>query len=248
MSPNAHRVHTSPCQASTASLDDRGLALHSPRVDDHLENVSALFDRWADNGRAEGMERGHRHAARHAFRLLDVKAGDRYLDIGCGNGYSVRWAADIDPTVQAFGLDVSERMVERARAMSPQDNARFIHAPFPLPMLKAKSFAALFSMEVFYYLPDLTWGLVSAGRLLQPGGRFACVVDYYEENVASHGWPEAVGVKMNLLSAEGWRQAMEEVGLEVLEQTRVRLPLEDGQTPDWPHTEGSLLTLAERPR
>lgn len=217
-------------------------------MDDTTDRVSALFDTWAEAGRAEGMEHSHGFAAREAFDRLGLSAGDRYLDVGCGNGYSVRWAADVDPSIQAFGIDVSVKMVERARAQSPQPNARFIHAPFPLPMLKAKSFAAVFSMETFYYLPDLTWGLVSVGRLLEPGGRFACVVDYYEENTASHAWPESVGVAMQLRSAAGWRQAMEEVGLEVLDQTRIRRPLRDGEAPGWPQTEGSLFTLAARPR
>lgn len=216
-------------------------------MDQQIDQVSALFDGWAVAGRAEGMERGHEHAARAAFSRLGVEPGGRYLDVGCGNGYSVRWAADIDASVQAFGIDVSAKMVERARDRSPQPNARFIHAPFPLPMLKAKSFSAVLCVETLYYLPDLTWGIVSVGRLLQPGGRFACVVDYYEENAASHRWPEDLGLDMHLLSAAGWRAAMEEVGLEVLDQTRVRRPLAEGETAGWPQEEGSLLTLAARP-
>ncbi|MFK7987771.1 MAG: class I SAM-dependent methyltransferase [Sandaracinaceae bacterium] len=217
-------------------------------MDDETDRVSQLFDGWAEAGRAEGMERGHEHAARAAFERLGIEPGARYLDVGCGNGYAVRWAADVDPSVQAFGIDVSAKMIERARERSPQPNARFIHAPFPLPMLKAKSFATVLSVETLYYLPDLTWGLVSVGRLLEPGGRFACVVDYYEENAASHGWPEELGLEMKRLSAAGWRAAMEEVGLQVIDQTRIRRPLADGETPGWAQSEGSLLTLAMRPR
>lgn len=215
--------------------------------DVQVDQVRELFDRWADAGRAEGMERGHTPTARQAFDRLRVSPGQHYLDIGCGNGYTVRWAADIDPTVHAVGLDVSAKMVERARELSPQPNTRFIHAPFPLPLLKAKAFAAIFSMEVFYYLPDLTWGVLSAARLLEVGGRFACVVDYYEENEASHSWPEDVGVEMKLLSEKGWRDVMEEVGLEVLEQARLKTPLADGAEPSWKQEVGSLLTLARRP-
>lgn len=206
-----------------------------------IEQVRELFDSWAEAGRAEGMERGHSPTARQAFDRLGVGEGTRYLDIGCGNGYTVRWAAELGAT--AVGIDVSGKMIARARAQSPE-GTRFIHAPFPLPLLKARSFDAIFSMEVFYYLPDLPWALVSVGRLLTPGGLFACVVDYYEENEASHSWPQDVGVAMQRLSERGWRDAMEEVGLEVVEQTRL---VDPSASEPWKRTEGSLLTLARRP-
>ena len=211
-------------------------------MEDQHERVTEIFDAWAESGRAEGMERGHSPTARAAFDRLGVSPGQHYLDIGCGNGYTVRWAADVHPTVQAVGIDVSPKMIGRARAMSTQENTRFIHAPFPLPNLKAKSFDAIFSMEVFYYLPDLTWGVLSAARLLKPGGLFACVVDFYEENTASHSWPDDVGVKMNLLSQAGWAQTMRDVGLEVVEQARLTQP----DARDWKRDVGSLMTLARR--
>lgn len=209
--------------------------------------MRSLFDAWAESGRADGMERGHTPTARQAFDRLHVAAGQHYLDIGCGNGYTVRWAADVDASVRAVGLDVSASMIRRARELTPQPNARFIHAPFPLPLLKARTFHAIFSMEVFYYLPDLSWGVLSAARLLVPGGLFACVVDYYEENAASHGWPEEVGVPMTRLSEAGWRSTFEDVGLEVVEQARLLAPSVPGEAPGWKQQVGSLLTLARRP-
>ena len=155
---------------------------------EHMERVSALFDEWSVNGRAEGMEEGHTPMARRAFEQLNVRPGQNYLDIGCGNGYAVRWAAAVDPSVQAVGIDVSAGMVERARSQSKAyENARFIHAPFPLPILKAKSFDSILSMEAFYYFRELQWALVSTIRLLRPGGLFACVIDYYTENQGRKG-------------------------------------------------------------
>jgi ubiquinone/menaquinone biosynthesis C-methylase UbiE len=212
----------------------------------HIEQVQSLFDVWADNGRAEGMETGHFPMAKPAFDKLNLGPEQRYLDIGCGNGYSVRWAAS-DPTVDAIGLDLSEAMILRARALSGDfPNTRFIHAPFPLPILKAKTFDAIFSMEVFYYLKELQWALVSTIRLLKPGGLFACVVDFYEENEASHSWPEDIGIELNLLSKAGWRKEMTDVGFEIVEQTQLVAPPGD-EPENWRQTHGSLLTLGRRP-
>ena len=216
------------------------LAPDDPRLD-----VQRLFDAWADSGRAEGMEQGHTLAAREAFDRLALRPGASYLDVGCGNGYTVRWAAEVDPSVRATGIDLSPQMVARARDQSADHpNTRFIHAPFPLSMLRDEAFDAVFSMEVFYYLPDLNAALREVRRLLRPGGRFVCIVDFYEENAAAHGWPEDTGVPMNLLPESMWRAAMTCAGLEVLEQTRLRGPADD-QSP-WKEEQGSLMTLAWR--
>lgn len=218
------------------------------RNTDQLLRVRDVFDELAESGQAAGLERGHGLAARQAFDALGVGPGHHFLDIGCGNGYVVRWAAQAAPSVDALGIDVSAQMIALARALtSGQPNARFRRGSFPQIDLKASHFDAIFSMEVFYYLPDLAVGLKAVSQLLAPGGRFACVVDYYQENVASHPWPEEMGVAMHLLSAAEWRTAFQDAGLEVLLQERLRAPYAPGALVSWQHTEGSLFTLGQRP-
>lgn len=212
-----------------------------------ITQLREVFEAWAQTGRAEGMERGHGHAARRAFELLKLAREGWYLDIGCGNGYTVRWAAEAAPDGWAVGIDLSPAMVERARtASSGMSNVEFQVATFPDTALPHGCFDAVLSMEVVYYLPDLHDALREIARLLVPGGRFACVVDYYEENPASHGWPGELGVEMTLLDAAGWRHALERVGLSVVLQERVTQPAAEGLA-EWKVTAGSLLTLAERP-
>ena len=216
--------------------------------DHQMNSVQEVFDSWAQSGRADTMEQGHTINASRAFQKLNVTAGQRYLDVGCGNGYSVRWAAEVDSSVQAIGVDVAEGMVKHARSLSAEHpNARFIHASFPFPELKAECFDAIFSMEVLYYLEDLTWALQHIRRLLKPGGMFVSTVDFYQENPASHSWPTDVGLEMNLLSAAQWKAAFEEVGLEVVAQEQLTHDLQEGEEPTWQHEVGSLMTLARRP-
>lgn len=210
-----------------------------------MNEVRDVFDDWARRGRAEGMERGHGPTARQAFERLGVGPGTRYLDIGCGNGYTVRWAADIDPSVRAVGIDLSPEMVALAGRMTTAPNTDFVNAPFPTDAV-AGPFDAMFSMEVFYYLPDLGAGLRAARELLAAGGRFACVVDFYTENTASHGWADDMGLSLHLLSSAEWASAFEQAGLDVVEQARLHPPLDEGDEPTWKHTEGSLMTLGRR--
>ena len=190
--------------------------------DPQTARVQEVFDEWALGGRAEGMERRHGPFARRGFDWLEVAAGDRYLDIGCGNGYTVRWAASVDPSVTALGLDLADEMVKLAATMSDKlANASFLRDEFPSPRLEAGSFGAIFSMEALYYLPDLDGALAEVRRLLAPDGRFACVVDFFEEHEESRQWPVDLGVEMTRLSMAGWREAFVRAGIEVCHQERL---------------------------
>ncbi len=216
--------------------------------DSQLRRVQEVFDDWAVRGRAEGMEQSHAPFVRRAFDRLELTPDAWYLDIGCGNGYTVRWAAAAAPQGRAVGIDLSAKMVALASALSTDiPNVEFHEAAFPAHGLPRARFDAILSMEVFYYLPDLAAGLAEAWRLLKPGGRFGCMVDFYGENVASHSWPHDVGVAMTLLDEAGWRAALDAAGFVHIEQHRVRLPPEEASEP-WKTTEGSLLTLGRRPR
>lgn len=215
---------------------------------DRVVRVRDVFEDWADRGRAEGMAESHTPFVRPVFDRLPLPPDGAYLDVGCGNGYTVRWAAEAAPEGRAVGLDVSPRMIALARELSEGfPNAEYHVATFPDDHpLEPGSFDVIYAMEVFYYLPDLGAGLRGVRRLLRPGGTFACQVDFYEENAASHAWPEDVGVEMTLLGEADWREAFEAAGLEVTDQFRVRLSPEEASEP-WKATEGSLVTLGRRP-
>ncbi len=213
---------------------------------EQVERVRRVFDAWAAAGRSESMEEKHGPSARPVFDRLGLSEESWYLDVGCGNGYSVRWAAAIATSGRAYGLDVSASMIEKAEAMSAGfANAEFLCAPFPEDSLPDERFDAVFSMEAFYYLPDLDAALARVRTLLRPGGRFACVVDYYAENTASHPWRKQLGVRMRLLSTLGWVQAFERAGLAVVEQGRSRVPKELASA-EWNTTHGSLFTIGRR--
>jgi 2-polyprenyl-3-methyl-5-hydroxy-6-metoxy-1,4-benzoquinol methylase len=55
-------------------------------------------------------------------RLLNVRAGQRVLDIACGNGQFARRLARLGAYV--LGVDISERMIERARARTAESADR----------------------------------------------------------------------------------------------------------------------------
>lgn len=212
------------------------------------DGVRALFDDWARTGRSDTMAASHGPSARPAFDRLPLRADSWFLDVGCGNGYAVRWAAERAPQGKAVGIDLSSAMVEHARALSTGfSNVEFHRSEFPEASLPAGRFDAIFSMEAFYYLDDLEKGLRRVTELLAPGGTFVCVVDYYAENTASHPWPREVGVSMRLHSALGWKKRFEAAGMTVVEQGRIRVPSEQASAA-WKTKQGSLLTVGRRER
>ncbi|HET7038534.1 MAG TPA: class I SAM-dependent methyltransferase [Gemmatimonadales bacterium] len=227
---------------------------------DRVARVRAVFDEWARGPRADDMAASHAPVARVALDRLRPGRDARFLDIGCGNGYVVRWAAEAAPDGLAVGIDVSPDMITLARRHSTgHANARFevadIAGPTTPTALAAASFDAIFSMEVFYYLPDLDAALRRTLDLLRPGGRFACAVDYYGENTASHSWPSDLGVAMTLLDQAGWKAAFGRAGFVNVRQERIRQAAPTaaatevaahGPSADWKVTQGTLLTLGER--
>jgi SAM-dependent methyltransferase len=208
--------------------------------------VQAVFDDWAEHGRADSMASSHEPFTRQAFQDLRLSPDSSYLDIGCGNGYTVRWAAERCMRGHAMGIDISPRMIELARGLSEKyENISFRQSVYPTPDIESDSFDAILSMEVFYYLPDLAGGLQEVRRILKPGGQFACIVDFYVENTVSHSWPDDLDVEMTLLSAAEWRDAVTAAGLAVEKQERLKISRSEA-TDDWETEEGSLFTLGRK--
>src|SRR6266540_2932765 len=86
-------------------------------------------DYWADNEAIFDDS-----VARYDRPLLDAAAvapADHVLDIGCGNGLTTRQAARRATEGSVLGVDLSARMIERARQRSAEEglaNATFLQA------------------------------------------------------------------------------------------------------------------------
>lgn len=232
--------------------------------DDEAGAVGELFDRWATDGTADEAAARHRRTAGRVLDRTDLGPGDRLLDLGTGNGWACRHAASRFGA-EAVGVDLALRMLALARqhGAGPVDGTgqagaaevpapSYVRADFAgLPFADA-SFDACFSMEALYYAADLDAVLADVRRVLRPGTGLHAVVDYYEENEASHGWPEDCGVPMLLLSERGWADAFEAAGFEAVATERVRMEPEEGEltmaADAWMVEEGSLHVAGVRPQ
>jgi ubiquinone/menaquinone biosynthesis C-methylase UbiE len=221
-------------------------------------SVREEFDAWAADGRDRGMEDRHWHTAKHALARMPVEAGDTVVDLGCGSGYAGRALCDTRDAGRVYGLDGSPAMARNARSYTDDPRVSYLVGDFDTLPFADDTVDHVWSMEAFYYAPDPAHTLEEVARILRPGGTFYCAVNYYEENVHSHGWAEVIDVAMTRWSAPEYRAAFREAGLSVAEQDSIpdreieipaasAFPTEEWETReamvDRYRTHGTLLTV-----
>src|ERR671929_357218 len=82
------------------------------------EQLRTEFNEWARAGKGESMERGHRPVGEQAIARMQVPAGARVLDVGCGSGWATRLLADYALNGRVTGIDISDEMIRVAREQS----------------------------------------------------------------------------------------------------------------------------------
>jgi len=183
-------------------------------------SVRAEFDEWAASGKDRDMEERHWHTAKDVLARMPVEAGDSVLDLGTGSGYALR-ALTERGIGRGVGLDGAPEMAHNARAYADSDALSFLVGDFEHLPFAADSFEHAFSMEAFYYAADPHAALRELRRVLKPGGTFFCAVNYYEENVHSHGWQDGIDVPMTRWSRAEYREAFRDAGFHVATQDNV---------------------------
>ena len=125
------------------------------------------------------------------FELLNPTAGERILDVGCGEGSLTEKIVAAGATV--VGVDASEEMVAAARARGL--DARVIDAE-RLPF--EREFDAVFSNAALHWVRDHDAMLAGVHRALKPGGRFVA-------EFGGHGNIAAIQVAIrSVLAHRGW--------------------------------------------
>jgi len=112
-----------------------------------------------------------------AIEAAAPATGERVLDIGCGAGASsLALAARVGAGGQVLGVDISEPLIDRARAIAPQDTpVQYRVADASSAELPKGAFDILFSRFGVMFFDDPTAAFAHMRRALQPGGRVAFV-------------------------------------------------------------------------
>ena len=179
-----------------------------------MDKVSETFDQWAENGRAEKMEREHGRSVNEFLDKIYLKSQFSFLDVGCGNGWVVRKMAQKNRCSMAVGIDKSPKMIRRAKEMKVYPKESYIHSTLE-SMDITRQFDYIFAMESIYYSKSVPAALQKIHSLLSPGGKFFCGTDFYADNRATVSWPKMMGLQMHLYSKEEWRILLKDAGFKV---------------------------------
>jgi ubiquinone/menaquinone biosynthesis C-methylase UbiE len=149
------------------------------------------FTGWYGIVGALSMVRGREPDARLAAELTELASTDTVVDIGCGPGAGVRYAAGIGAS--AVGVDPARMMLRVARLLTHSSTARFVEgAAESLPLPDASATVA-WAIATVHHWPDIDAAVREIRRVLAPGGRFVAIEKRTEpgaHGLGSHGWTD----------------------------------------------------------
>jgi SAM-dependent methyltransferase len=129
--------------------------------------------------------------------LAELRPGETVLDLGSGGGIDVLLSARrVGPTGKAYGLDMTDEMLELARknqSDSGLSNVEFLKGEIEAIPLPDASVDVIISNCVINLSGDKDRVLAEAFRVLKPGGRFAV-----SDVVVRGPLPEAIRKSLDL--------------------------------------------------
>jgi SAM-dependent methyltransferase len=120
--------------------------------------------------------RAHHEHLRAAY---GISPGDEVLDIGCGTGLTTREAARAAAPGRAVGVDVSERMLKRARELTEAerlDNVAFELGDAQVHRFDPARFDVVISRFGTMFFSEPVAAFTNIASALRPGGRLALLV------------------------------------------------------------------------
>ncbi|WP_286247266.1 SAM-dependent methyltransferase [Streptomyces graminofaciens] len=184
---------------------------------------------WPDPSSIDPLAEAGERMTEQLYERLDVSAGHKVLDVGCGVGKPAAWLArKTGATVK--GANVSRNQLEvardRVRSEGLEDRVSFdladaMHLPYA-----DDSFDRIWAIESMIHMPDRDQVMREMARVLRPGGRLAIadiVVRGTLDDVATavvEGFC-TLSTARSLEHIDNYPALVEKAGLDLLELTDV---------------------------
>ena len=207
-----------------------------------MDDVSKKFDAWAINGKAESMEKGHGVNVLKFLKKISFDKPFTFLDVGCGNGWVVRYASDISTCKKAIGIDKSKKMIIQANKKIKNNKESYVCTDIETWKYTSK-FDYIFAMESIYYANSIEKAIKKIYKLLKPGGQFFCGTDFYTENKDTTKWSNMMKIQMHLHSKKEWKEFFKNTGF--ITQTKQIKDLKSNEK--WKKEFGTLFIIGTKP-
>jgi ubiquinone/menaquinone biosynthesis C-methylase UbiE len=199
------------------------------------EKLQEEFNRWAEAGEGPKMENHHLDITEKTIRLMELRLGERVLDLGCGSGWATRLLARIvadgpEGFGQVVGVDISDEMIRQARAASKDfEKVMYVWGSATQIPWEENFFDKMLSVESFYYYPDQDRALAELFRVMAPKGRLFILINLYEDNPYSLQWVDKLKVPVHVRSAQEYVDLLKK---HMFENVAYRQIPDDTPTPD----------------
>jgi SAM-dependent methyltransferase len=173
---------------------------------------SVFFDKYSNMERSvKGLDgAGEWHELQ---KLIPNLNGKRILDLGCGFGWHCRYAVE-QGAESVVGVDISQKMLEEAKAKTKSDRIRYVCMPIEEINFPEAAFDVVISSLAFHYIPSFGDVVSKVSGCLVSGGEFIFSVEHpiftaqgtqdwhYDEQGRPMHWP------VDNYFAEGKRNAV----------------------------------------
>jgi ubiquinone/menaquinone biosynthesis C-methylase UbiE len=147
--------------STTDEAKARAAATYNAAADTYDEPANSFWERFG----------------RRTIERLELRRGARVLDVCCGSGASALVSAQhVGPTGSVLGIDLSEGLLELARAKAKSRGLRTIEfrtgdmLDLRLPLAHFDAVVCVFGV---FFVPDMTAAVRSLWSVVRPGGKLA---------------------------------------------------------------------------
>ncbi|MBL8029762.1 MAG: class I SAM-dependent methyltransferase [Candidatus Doudnabacteria bacterium] len=113
------------------------------------------------------------------FSIFDLPDSSKILDVSCGEGNLLKCLQNNNPSLRLYGLDISKKVIETAKARFPKIN--FCEGQAEALPFSEKSFKAVVTSMALHHYKNPKEVFKEIARVLEPEG-LCYLVDYVPKN------------------------------------------------------------------
>lgn len=164
-----------------------------------MDEIAAYFNeragKWDENGCS-----GESRVQGAVLSLVDLKPGDSVLDLGCGTGVMIPFYL-ASQAGKIVAVDVSEKMVERAREKFGHEPSVELRASDALSLDEGERFDAVVIYNAYPHFFEKAALVEKVYHLVKTGGHFVVAHGSGKDVINRHHEAVAAGVSCGLRAA-----------------------------------------------